>query len=215
MAQAWMKGLALAGILGGAIMASSAKADLVQAVEMKDHRALSQAIANGAEIDARNGKGQTALLIAVWNNDIEAARLLIEAGADVNVKDALQDSPYLVAGAHGRNEILKMILQNGADLNSVNRFGGTAIIPAAEKGHPETVSLLIAAGADVNHVNDLGWTALMEAVVLSDGGPLHQDIVKRLLEGGADRSIPDKEGVTALEHAKQRGFTEMVALLER
>lgn len=215
MAQARMNGLALAGVLGGAIMATTVNADLVQAVELNDHTALVQAIANGAEIDARNSEGQTALLVAVWANDIEAARLLIAAGADVNDKDALQDSRYLVAGAHGRNEILTMILQNGADLGSVNRFGGTAIIPAAEKGHPETVSLLIAAGVDVNHVNDLGWTALMEAVVLSDGGPLHQDIVKRLLEGGADRSIPDKDGVTALEHAKQRGFTEMVALLER
>src|SRR5690606_37310550 len=103
---------------------------------------------------------------------------------------------------------------HGADLESTNRFGGTAIIPASEKGHPEAVQILIDAGANVNHINSLGWTALLEAVILSDGGPVHQDIVKRLLAGGADTSIADRDGVTAFEHAKAKGYREMAELLQ-
>ena len=69
-------------------------------------------------------------------------------------------------------------------------------------------------GVQVDHVNRLGWTALLEAVILSDGGPRHQDVVRALLEVGADRSIGDNDGVTALEHARARGYTEIAALLE-
>src|SRR5690606_31950656 len=150
----------------------------------------------------------------VWNNDIEAASRLIAAGADVNARDTIEDSPYLVAGAHGRVEILRLTLANGANLKSVNRFGGTALIPAAEKGHPEAVALLIEAGVDLDHVNRLGWTALLEAVILTDGGPTAQLVVKLLLDAGADQTIPDFDGKTALDHAKMRRFPEIVAMLE-
>jgi len=198
----------------GALMTSSLDAGTLAAVVAGDRAALQAAIAAGQPVDERDARGRTALLIAVWNDDLDSARQLIAAGADVNARDSIRDSPFLVAGAHGRDRILRLILQNGADLASTNRYGGTALIPAAEKGHPETVSILIDAGVDVNHVNDLGWTALLEAVVLSDGGPVHQDIVRRLLAGGADRDIPDRDGVTALEHARQRGQNAMVRLLQ-
>ncbi len=111
-------------------------------------------------------------------------------------------------------EILRLIIAHGADLDSTNRFGGTALIPAAEKGHPEAVDMLIAAGVDVNHVNNLGWTALLEAVILTDGGPTYQRIVRSLLEGGANPSITDNDGRTALDHARARRFHEIVLLLE-
>ena len=67
---------------------------------------------------------------------------------------------------------------------------------------------------NVNHVNNLGWTALLEAVILGDGGPTHTEIVRELLSHGADRSLADKGGVTPLQHARQRGYREMVNLLE-
>ena len=63
-------------------------------------------------------------------------------------------------------------------------------------------------------MNHLGWTALLEAIVLSDGGPRHQEIVQVLVDAGADVHIGDKEGVTPLQHAKQKGFQEIVKILE-
>ena len=62
-------------------------------------------------------------------------------------------------------------------------------------------------------MNNLGWTALLEAVILGDGGEAHTEIVRLLLAAGADRSIADRDGVTALEHARERGYDAMVALL--
>ncbi|WP_370630205.1 ankyrin repeat domain-containing protein [Xenophilus sp. Marseille-Q4582] len=187
---------------------------LHQAAQANDLNALRRLLATGAAVDARDAQGRTALLAATHANQIEAARLLIEAGADVNAKDAIQDSPYLYAGARGHLEILKLTLAHGADLRSTNRYGGTALIPACERGHVETVRTLIAAGVDVDHVNRLGWTGLLEAIVLSDGGPPHQQIVQLLIEARADLNRADRDGVRPLQHARRRGQTQIVRLLE-
>jgi ankyrin repeat protein len=195
-------------------MAETRSALLLEAARNGDTRTVASLIQDGVALDMRDERGQTALLIATHANSIETARLLIEAGADVNAKDAIKDSAYLYAGARGHLEILRLTLSHGADLKSTNRYGGTALIPASERGHVETVQALIEAGIDVNHINDLGWTALIEAIILSDGGPRHQDIVKLLLDGGAKIDIADQDGITPLEHARTRGYLEIVNLLE-
>lgn len=164
--------------------------------------------------ETRDAAGRTELMRATIANDVATARRLIAAGADVNAKDNQQDTPYLYAGAEGRTEILALTLAHGADLRDTNRFGGTALIPAAEKGYLRNVELLLEAGVDVNHVNRLGWTALLEAIILTDGGQVHQQIVAALIAGGADVSLPDGQGVTPLAHARQRGYAEMVRMLE-
>ena len=170
--------------------------------------------ARARAFDARDGRGRTALLAATHGNHVAVARALIAAGADVNAKDGIEDSPYLYAGAEGRIEILKMTLAAGADLKSTNRYGGTALIPAAHHGHPEAVKILLATAIDKDHVNKLGWTALLEAVILGDGGPTHTEIVRLLVEAGANVNLADREGVTPLQHARRRGFREMVRILE-
>jgi ankyrin repeat protein len=169
--------------------------------------------AEGAQINWRDHRGRTPLLAATQRNRIDVARFLIQEGADVNTKDLIQDTPFLYAGAEGRTEIMRAILTAGPDLKDTNRFGGTALIPAAHRGHVETVKLLLATKIDKDHVNNLGWTALMEAVVLGDGGPAHTEIVRLLVAAGANTSIPDRDRITPLEHAKRRGYAEMVKIL--
>jgi ankyrin repeat protein len=66
---------------------------------------------------------------------------------------------------------------------------------------------------DVNHINDLGWTALLEAVILTDGGPVFQEIVAELITHGADVNIADGDGVSPLSHARKRGYHEIEAQL--
>jgi len=186
---------------------------LIVAAAKGDLASVERLIREGASVKAKDNRGRTALLAATHGNHVDAARALIAAGADVNAKDDIQDSPYLYAGAEAPTEILKLTLPT-ADLKSVNRYGGTALIPAAHHGHPDAVRLLLATAIDKDHVNRLGWTALLEAVILGDGGPVHTEIVRLLVEAGANVNIADRENVTPLQHAKRRGFGEMVRILE-
>ncbi|GAB1575906.1 ankyrin repeat domain-containing protein [Bordetella petrii] len=193
----------------------SPESRLRQAAASGDAAQVRALLAQGADIEARDARGRTPLLIATHHGHAAAARALIEAGADVNAKDAIQDSPYLYAGARGLDEILALTLAHGADLESVNRYGGTALIPAAERGHVATVRTLIEVGVAVDHVNNLGWTALLEAIILGDGGPRHARIVQLLVDAGADPGLADGQGVTPLAHARQRGYADIGQILLR
>ena len=189
---------------------------LLSAARRGDRAALEAALAAGASVHARDAQQQTALLIAVQHGDTDLASYLIARGADINAQATNQDTPWLLAGALGRTEILDAMLDTGnIDYTKRNRYGGNALIPACERGHVETVRLLLSRSEiDVNHVNNLGWTALLEAVLLSDGGPRHVEIVKLLLAAGADPNIADRDGVTPLKHARDRRYDAMAALIK-
>ena len=153
------------------------------------------------------------LITVAKANNVPLVAELIGRGGNVNAKDSIQDSAFLYAGAEGFNEVLQLTLAAGADVASINRYGGTALIPASEHGHVDTVRILIAAGVPVNHVNNLGWTAMQEAILLNNGGPRQQDVVRQLLDAGADPDIRDPEGRTALQNAERLGFAEIAALI--
>lgn len=189
--------------------------DLLAAATAGDATAVRAALDAGAEIEARGDGGMTALVAATKANHVDAARTLIEAGADVNAKDDIQDSAYLYAGARGHDEILLLTLENGADLESTNRFGGTTLIPASERGLLATVEILLDAGVDPDHINNLSWTALHEAIVLGDGSSVYADVVRALIDGGADINIPDGDGVLPVDLATARGYDAIVAELHR
>jgi hypothetical protein len=171
-------------------------------------------IAQGAGLNDRDTRGRTALMAAVHGNKPETARLLIEAGADVNIQDQRLDNMLLYASAEGLREMVELAIKTGADTRLTNRFGGTALIPAADRGHVDIVEILLTStDVDVNHINNLGWTALLEAVILGDGGTRHQQIVALLLQYGADPLIADRDGVTALAHARRNHYIEMERML--
>lgn len=187
---------------------------LLQAAEDGKTDTIKNLINNGANINVQDSDGRTPIMIATYNNDVETAKILIEAGADVNIQDNMKNSPFLYAGAEGYLEILKLTIEAGADPTITNRYGGTALIPASEHGYVEVIKeLLTNTDIDVNHINDLGWTALMEAVILNDGNKTQQQVVQLLIDHGADVNIPDKNNVTPLQHAQEKGFKEIEQIL--
>ncbi|MFD4693651.1 ankyrin repeat domain-containing protein [Streptomyces sp. NPDC058463] len=187
---------------------------LLDTARTGDTEGVRAALEEGARVEARDEELRTPLLLAALGDHVDAARLLVEAGASPDAQDSREDSPWLVTGVTGSVAMLHVLLPAGPDLTLRNRFGGISLIPASERGHVAYVrEVLRATDIDVDHVNRLGWTALLEAVILGDGGRAHQEIVEVLLAAGATPGLPDGDGVTALEHAERRGFTEMVALL--
>lgn len=190
---------------------------LIKAVENNDVEKVQEILQDTSyPINETNDKKETPLLIATHKNYIEVAKLLIEAGADINQQDRIQDSAYLYAGAQGKTEILKYMIEHAEpNQNIYNRFGGNALIPAAEKGHLNNVKLLLADGkVDIDHQNNFGYTALIEAVALRDGSEVYQQIVQELLAYNANKDLRDDSGKTALDYAKEKGYTNMIKMLE-
>ncbi|MEU6660453.1 ankyrin repeat domain-containing protein [Streptomyces sp. NPDC046821] len=188
--------------------------DLLGAAERGDADAVRAAITAGANVETHDRHRRTPLLLASLGDHVAAAEALVAAGADPNAQDDRDDSAWLATGVTGSVRMMRALLPAKPDLKLTNRFGGISIIPAAERGHVEYVrALLRETDIDVDHVNRLGWTALLEAVILGDGGRAHQEIVELLLAAGADPGLPDGDGVTSLEHAERRGFTEIAGLL--
>ncbi|MEI7743448.1 MAG: ankyrin repeat domain-containing protein [Chloroflexota bacterium] len=188
---------------------------LHEAAAAGDVGAIERLVVDGLPIDARDDNGRTPILCAVMARQSAAVRCLIDAGADVDIRDDNLANPFLYAGAEGLLDILRLVNEAGADPAITNRYGGVALIPACERGHVDTVRYLLEeSDVDVDHVNNLGWTGLLEAVILADGGPAHQEIIRLLLAHGADPSIADRDGVTALQHARAKGQREVAAILE-
>ncbi|MER6449300.1 hypothetical protein DEJ51_33305 [Streptomyces venezuelae] len=180
-----------------------------------DAAAVGAALTAGAAVEARDGELRTPLLLAALGDHVAVAGLLVAAGADPNAPDSREDSPWLVAGVTGSVRMMRLLLPAAPDLKQRNRFGGTSLIPAAERGHTAYVRAVVEeTDIDVDHVNRLGWTALLEAVILGDGGPRHEEVVAILLAAGADPLLADHEGVTPYEHAVRRGFDGMARTLE-
>jgi len=190
-------------------------ARLVEAAARGDLDSVKQLLGRGVDVDSRDAQGRTAVTAAVYADDLEMVQTLIEAGADVDIQDDMRTSAFLATGETGNVEILRAVLRADPDLTRTNRFGGTALIPAAERGHVEVVRELVRTAIDLDHINDLGWTALLEAVILGDGGATHQEIVRILVDAGADIEVADADGVAPLQHARRNGYDQIVKILSR
>lgn len=189
--------------------------DIIHLVAQNDVQSVEAALKSGANVNTTDNSKRSLLLMAVNSHQTEMATLLVKYKADVNQQADNADSPFLFAGASGQTELVKLFLDNGARFDIFNRYNGTALIPACERGLIETVRLLAnTKNFPVNHVNRLGWTGLMEAIVLGDGSKKYQEIVQILKDAGAKLDIPDHDGVTPLQHAQQKGFKEIAAILK-
>jgi len=142
---------------------------------------------------------------AVFSGNFAEAETLLGQGARIDENEILHS-----AAQGGRTQILEFLFRfRGREF--INQFDDLSLTPlayAARERQLETVKLLLREGADVNaaHTSHAGNTALREA---TEAG--HLEVVRALLEAGADPHIPGWMHITAMHKAKERGG-EMLAL---
>ena len=216
---------------GDTILLSAAAAGEKEIVEML--------LDKGADIDAQNLMGETALIKAVesYRAGKELVALLLNRRANIHVGGgrALQtaalhgckekiilllsrgahinakDSSQMTALMSAAEEVIPLLLENGADVHIQDKIGRTALIVAAGSGESEKVKMILDAGADANAQDENGKTALMCAA-----GPhmtitqAYKDVITLLLSRGASINTQDKNDMTALMHAIDQGNEEPV-----
>ncbi len=176
-----------AAVAGGVLLVAStltaAEApDLIDAVKTGDRNRVETLIAGGADVDARQGDGATALHWAAHRNDLAAADSLIAAGATVNAANALGATPLWLAAMNGSADMVGRLLDANADPNAALKMGETPLMTAARAGSVKTAELLLDRGADPNAAeHERGQTALMWAAAQR-----HPDVVRLLVDRGAD-----------------------------
>ena len=143
----------------------------------------------GADVNAEDQDGSTALMIAAHNRHLEVVRVLLEAGADKNAARQDGATALFAAAFSGQLEVVRMLIEAAADKNAATAEGGTALMTAAFHGHFEVAQLLLDAGADKNAAMQDGSTALMFAA-----GSGHLEVVQVLLDAGADKNAAKRSG---------------------
>lgn len=193
---------------------SESAVQFLLAADAGDVARLQALLASGVDINVTNRQGRTAMVLASLKKHYACVEFLIDAGADINKQDETCFNPFLLSCLTNDLTLLRITLKGKPDLTRLTRFGGVGITPASEKGHVEIVrELVLHTDMNVNHTNFVGWTPLLEAIVLNDGGAKQQEIVKLLLDHGANPHMTDMWGKTPLFLAREKGYSEIAELL--
>jgi ankyrin repeat protein len=108
-------------------------------------------LSNGANVNALNAGGHTALVNAAYEGHVDAIKMLFDAGAHINGTGTLYgDTALHIAARCGKVDAVRALLELGADVNAVSEDGETALHQAAAFGKVEPVRILLNAGAFVN-----------------------------------------------------------------
>ena len=165
-------------------MGAAENPTLIDAARAGDRATVKTLVQKGANVNAAEGDGTTALHWASYRDDVEAADVLLKAGAKVNAANDLGATALWTASLNGSSAMVRRLLQAGANPNLGLLSGETPMMVAARSGAPEVVAQLIGRGANVNARGARDQTALMWAVAQH-----HPDVVKVLLAHGADISV--------------------------
>jgi len=146
---------------------------------------------------------------AAKSGDLEQVQRLVVEGADVNAKTTRNETPLMIASLAGQGEIVNYLLQRGADIGARNSSGLSSLHAAAYAGRTDIVSLLVAKGAEVNDAaNRFGVTPLHLAAEENQ-----IKTVQELLRHGADTTIVESNGYSALSRAGFREHWDVVETL--
>jgi ankyrin repeat protein len=155
---------------------------------------------------------QSPLVRAAANRHREVAEFLIRHGARVNACGNFGTALHWAAMT-GDVELAQFLLDHGANPSISSRAAGTPLHRAADGCSPEMADLLIRRGAKVNAKADDGSTPLMWSILPARYDRRARQVVRFLLDHGADVNVTDSRTDTPLSLARESGDNEIVQML--
>ena len=184
-----LPGTVVAVVLAVGIGVAARDATVADAARTGDAAAVRELLRKGADVNAAQGDGMTALHIAAERGDADLVGILLTAGANARATTRLGAyTPLHLASLAGHAKVVAALIAAGAPADLPTSTGATPLLLAARSGSTETVTRLIENGANVNAMEAThGQTALMVAAGLN-----RADVVKALLARGADATVASK-----------------------
>ena len=157
---------------------------------------LRRLVRHGADVNACDVTGSTALHAAALKNQVGTIDTLMELGANIDARGGQDDArwtPLHLASDQGLSQAVIALLRHGADVRRLGRHRDSALHLASRRGDPITVCALLAAGASLTVRNSSDDSVLDSAASMG-----HVEVVKVLIQHGASVDATDSQGRTAL-----------------
>ena len=183
-------------------------------------------IEHGGDVHAATSDGSTPVAIASLEGHAGALRILIESGGDVNKATNAGHTPAFFAAREGAWETLQILLDNGGDVNQLDAEGWTPVHVASANGQIDTLQILIkwiihqanisgrspnTASITAGHLNTVDFSGTSPLHMAADEG--ETEVLKILLNHGADIHKPDASNRTPVWIAAQEGHTDSLHTL--
>ena len=180
--------------------------ELFSQTSEKEEPMIQRLICRGVDVNIKNEKGMTPLMVASQNGDDQLIKKLLDAGADMNCSNSVTgDTSLILASEKGQTTCVQKLLDYHANVNIQGKNGDTAVISAARNGHEECLQVLMNIGANLNIKNNNGNTALIAAVQR-----FQFQCAVQLIKDGADVNLMDNQGNTTLILAARKGQQNFV-----
>jgi ankyrin repeat protein len=180
--------------------------DFFAAVKRDNAGNLQSLLNRGFDPNTVDPGGLSGLYLALRDENLKAANVLLEwPRTNIDIRTPEDESPLMIAALKGRLDFVKRLLARGAD---VNKTGWTPLHYAASGGHRDIMQLLLDHHAYIDAESPNGTTPLMMAAGYSSDAA-----VKLLLDAGADPSLKNQLGLSALDFAERADREDSTELI--
>lgn len=182
--------------------------NLLRASASGELTAVKKIVAEGADVNATDSSGRTALIEAAWAGHADIVKYLVEKGAKVTLADNAGFTPLMRACEDGNAQVASYLISKGSNINARGKVRGTTpLMLAAEQGHIKIIDLLLAAGAKINDVDQYEETALARAY------HMEQTKAAQHLEAKGGRGKPERSSLSHYSSKDKNGKPNTKAAL--
>lgn len=168
-------------------------------------------IQKGANIDAVNVRGDSALLNIIQRRDVESFQWILQHSPDVQLQNNTGMSPLMLACTIRKEEIVKGLLENGAEPNGLSILGGSPLLNALGRSDAKVVNLLIEHGADVN-VRDADNSGILHILAINEDEKFVFELASKIIDK-VDVNAKNNFGTSPIVFMTASGKFETTELL--